>query len=248
MSAPKRLLDGAGDELELALLRSAKADVPSRESRHKTLAAMGIGTGVAAATAKATAAGSSAAATKLGALSLIKWVGIGVLGGAVTIGVVQSTSPSRPASPTFVAAPATQSPLPRPRTVVTPPLAEPTVESAASAPPTTLVAPMAPAGSPSAAASMTEPSLADEVAALDRARGALASGDPRGAQAQLDAYQQRFPRGVMGPEATVLRIEALTAAGDRAGARSMAEQFLATHPNSPHASRLRSLVGLPSIP
>ena len=48
---------------------------------------------------------------------------------------------------------------------------------------------------------------------------------------------------MLGAEATVVRIEALSASGDSARAKSMAEGFLAKNPNSPYATRLRNLTG-----
>jgi hypothetical protein len=41
----------------------------------------------------------------------------------------------------------------------------------------------------------------------------------------------------------VLRIEALSQSGDASRAKSLAESFLAKNPNSPYATRLRSLTG-----
>jgi hypothetical protein len=55
--------------------------------------------------------------------------------------------------------------------------------------------------------------LADEIAALDGAREALASGDAPRALRALDAHDRAFPRGALSPEATVLRIEALARRG-----------------------------------
>jgi len=48
---------------------------------------------------------------------------------------------------------------------------------------------------------------------------------------------------MLGAEASVVRIEALSASGDSARAKSLAEGFLAKNPNSPYAARLRSLTG-----
>jgi hypothetical protein len=58
----------------------------------------------------------------------------------------------------------------------------------------------------------------------------------------LDDYGQRFPRAAMAPEATIVRIEALIAAGDRAAAKRIADAFLSAHAQSPYATRIRSLV------
>jgi hypothetical protein len=89
----------------------------------------------------------------------------------------------------------------------------------------------------------TGSTAATELAILDRARGAIGNRDPARALSMLDGYAARFPHGVMGPEATVLRIEALVNAGDRAAARRAADAFLLTNPTSPYAPRVQSLVG-----
>jgi len=51
--------------------------------------------------------------------------------------------------------------------------------------------------------------------------------------------------GKLGPEATVLRIDALTQRGDRAAASAMGDRFLAAHPHSPYADRVRSILSVP---
>jgi outer membrane protein assembly factor BamD (BamD/ComL family) len=48
---------------------------------------------------------------------------------------------------------------------------------------------------------------------------------------------------MLGTEAAVLRIEALSQNGDATHAKALAESFLAKNPNSPYAARLRSLTG-----
>jgi len=39
-----------------------------------------------------------------------------------------------------------------------------------------------------------------------------------------------------------MRVEALLRKGDRAGARSLADRFLARNPSSPYAARIRSML------
>lgn len=90
------------------------------------------------------------------------------------------------------------------------------------------------------------PSIAREIRALDRVRALLARGDGRRALAELDRYRVEAPRGALGQEATLLRIEALVAAGDKQGARRLAQRFLSEHPGTPHATRVRALTGAPS--
>ena len=90
---------------------------------------------------------------------------------------------------------------------------------------------------------MAKPSsLALEIALLDDARMALAKGDPPEALRLLGRYARDFEHGNLGPEAVVLRIDALLRQGDVRSARSLAEQFEETHPNDSHLARIRSLL------
>ena len=92
-------------------------------------------------------------------------------------------------------------------------------------------------------AALEAPSLADEVASLDAARRALSSGDGPGALRALDGFQQAFPRARLGTEAHIMRIEALAASGRSSEARIAGESFLASHPDSPFAPRVRRAIG-----
>jgi outer membrane protein assembly factor BamD (BamD/ComL family) len=84
--------------------------------------------------------------------------------------------------------------------------------------------------------------LAAELAILDRTKRALENGDPSGALKQLETHDAQFRDGRLAPEATVLRIEALIASGDTRAAEQRALGFLAKHPKSPLAGRVRALV------
>ena len=91
-------------------------------------------------------------------------------------------------------------------------------------------------------ASDRPPTIADEVASLDRARGALARGDASAALTVLSEHHRRFRGGALAPEARVLRIQALAANGQGGKAKRMARDFVARYPNSPHQARLRRLL------
>ncbi len=238
MRDPDRLVDG-GEDLEVTLLRSALPDAPSHGSKRTMLVALGIAGGVATASAEATAAATMA---KVGIAGLLKWVGIGVLGGAAMVGVVETVAPQ--------AAPPAR------------------VEAVDSAPPATKLAQQAPAHAPASPSARPEAvttqssprtarslepvasttSLADEVRALDGARKALAGGNAKECLVKLDAYRADFPQGALGLEATVLRIEALAVSGARTQARDLGTRFLDSHPNSAHAARVRSVIGAETIP
>ena len=71
----------------------------------------------------------------------------------------------------------------------------------------------------------------------------LRAGDAAGALAALDRYDAQFGKsGSLRVEATALRVEALVRAGQRKRAEALADAFLASHPNSPYATRIRALV------
>jgi hypothetical protein len=81
---------------------------------------------------------------------------------------------------------------------------------------------------------------------LDQARAAIDHGDSARSLALLNEYAGRFPRGVMRPEASILRIEALVNLGNQAAAKREGEAFLRANPESPYAARIGSLLGTPN--
>jgi hypothetical protein len=85
-------------------------------------------------------------------------------------------------------------------------------------------------------------SIARELEQVEAARAALRAGSPSRSLHLLNEYAQRFPRGSLRTEATVLRIEALSASGDTAAASRLGNKFLAQSPNGPYARRIRSLL------
>jgi outer membrane protein assembly factor BamD (BamD/ComL family) len=87
--------------------------------------------------------------------------------------------------------------------------------------------------------------LGDQVESVDRARAALAAGDPALARRLVDDYDARFGSGILSQEAAVIRIEALAKSGDAAAASALAASFLQAHPTSPHAARIRRLTQSP---
>ncbi|MBW2525835.1 MAG: tetratricopeptide repeat protein, partial [Deltaproteobacteria bacterium] len=93
-----------------------------------------------------------------------------------------------------------------------------------------------------AAEAAVDAGLGAEVRALDRARSAMQSGRPDDALRALEQYEREFSGGALAPEARVMRIDALRRAGRTAQAEAMGRDFLARHPDSPHARRVRSLI------
>jgi TolA-binding protein len=87
-------------------------------------------------------------------------------------------------------------------------------------------------------------SLAKELSLVDSARAALLRGEPAVALRTLSTYRSQFPRGALQAEATVQRVEALIAIGDRSSASTIGGAFLKRYPESPYSRRIASLLGV----
>jgi hypothetical protein len=250
MSDPTRLLSGEANQFEKELLGSWDSEQPSDAARARVLAMVSLGAGAAAGTAaivgKAGAAAGGSIAPKAGALgaaALAKWLVIGAVGvmtaGAALVYVrhaqnerAAGATHAPPLAPTVVPAAPVRAVPPSDAPAVTAPVA--TEAPARSAPSQRRT---------EKSGRATDDALGDQVSALDRARRALADGDAPGALRQLDDYEGRFPHGALVEEAEVLRVESLLAAGDSAAAARVGARFLAAHPGSPHAARVRALLG-----
>jgi TolA-binding protein len=90
--------------------------------------------------------------------------------------------------------------------------------------------------------------LAEEMRLLDGARHALASGDARSALSNLASYERSFPSGALRPEASVLKVRALLAAGDRTGAEALGQRVIERAPRSEHADAVRAALGIRANP
>jgi hypothetical protein len=273
MNDPKRLRETHATELEGLLLQSVRADMPPASARARTLAAVALGAaaGSAAVGTAGSAAAASSGGTVVWAVAA-KWLVIGAGAGAVVAGtlvgplrgVVEggSRAPRADSAAPAVATrhPRTAAPLPpSERSVPAEPRATepqaPSLEArsaagrVAPAEHAAVVVPVAPERVPEAAPRAAGPApntntLPEEVAFLDTASRALGEHDPSRAHAALDAYAARFGGGNLGPEATALRIQAFLEQGNHARAGRIAETFLAQNPHSPHAARVRSLLGI----
>lgn len=91
-------------------------------------------------------------------------------------------------------------------------------------------------------APVAKPSLRREIELIAKAREALTKGDSAACLETLATHDREFPRGKFMPEARVMRIDATMASGNRRAARDLARAFLADTPDSPYATRLRSLL------
>ncbi len=238
MTDPTRLIDEAGgDDLEGSLLQLARNEGPSTDGRRKILAAIAAASATSLTTQQAQA---TKAAGK--GLTVAKWGVLAVAAVAIPAAIMLRNTDDSPTlrkpAPSALEAPATE--------VKATPLA---AASGAEGPaPLALedlpaLPSVAPAAGVAPAAKQAQGSLADEVAQLQKAKLALKAGSAAQALTELGTYAQRFPRPMLGAEAAVLRIEALSQSGDGARAKAQAESFLAKNPNSPYAARLRSLTG-----
>jgi hypothetical protein len=81
--------------------------------------------------------------------------------------------------------------------------------------------------------------LTEELALLRAAQRDLGAGHAKQALETLRQYSERFPRGALGPEAKIARIQALCASGQTELAGREAAQFVQRNPRSPLAERVR---------
>ncbi len=244
MTDPERLFHGDSSELTKTMLGAAREEMPSDRLMERTLLAIGAGAVVLGASAAAGGASISAAGTSSLSAIAAKWFGIGAVGGLVTMGAATAVqhAVSRPAEvkqvTTFVpAAPRAVAAAGKPRrgSVAVPEVAEPDKPAPKLAIPAPTVEPVE--------KDPGEPSIAAELAAIDGARSALASGDTARALSLVDAYERRSGTKRLLPEALVIRMDAQSRSGNGAGARATAERLLAMSPNGPHAARARQILG-----
>jgi hypothetical protein len=266
-----------------ALLDAARdGDGPTLEDRARVQralasalaagAAAGVTAKAGAAAAKASLpAGASAAGTAVataGATKIAAWLGVGVVAGLASAGVVVATSrgPTPPAQaqkprPALVAPVTTnpaanRAPAPAanqagaptatdPVEAATPASEAPAVAARAAATPLTrdpsASAPDRghPAASTGSVATRPVPSsLADETAALEAARGALGRGDARTALALIEDHERRFPHATLVEERMASKVFALCGLGRTAEAARVARAFLAAAPASPLRARV----------
>ncbi len=243
MSEMKPLLDESVSADAARLLRSADSDGPvSPESEKiRTLAALGLlsSTGLAAsASPLRRALGSSSRAATFGAIAVV----------AAFAGVVAVRSWSTAPAEMPTSGPAAVAPTAEMQTAAPPvPSTTDTVRvedlpTAAASQRADVKAPER--GSSFAAKRHGQPGLEDELAAIDAARAALASGRADVALSNVNRYHRTFHEGRFTEEADALEIQALAALGRLEEARAKGERFLASRPGSPYERRVRSSMGL----
>jgi hypothetical protein len=89
----------------------------------------------------------------------------------------------------------------------------------------------------------SEPTLEQEIMLMTEARAALGSGDAARAVRLFERHAKTFPRGEFAIEREVSWITALCALGRTQTATTRATKFLAKHPQSPHAAKVRASCG-----
>jgi TolA-binding protein len=225
---PERLRVLGASDLERQLLAAAGAELPDAELRARMARAIGLGAlgaGVAAAGGARPPAGSTLAwpAVKATVAAL-------ALAGAA---IGYASHRSRHAPPAAVAA--QPAPLPERQPETRPALPAPPVEGAPATPRRRRTATAAPTTD-----------LRAEIALLDAARAAIAGGADDRALVLLRRYETRYPAGAFRPESAALRIEALARLGQTREARALGAAFLADHPDSPLAPRVRRALAAPA--
>jgi hypothetical protein len=231
LSDPMRLLASPDTTaLERALLRSWDGERPSAAARDKTLAMLGLGVAAGLAAAGGSVAPKAIAA---GWVVMAKWVALGVVGATILAAgayALLHARGSRDVSRYAVTAPA--------ETAMIAPTRPLDTQTAVIELPTTVTPRTTTRSAPPAASS-----LALEVAAVDRARAALDGGDAARARRLVDSYEAEYPTGAFMQEAEVVRIDALVREGNRGEAERVGKRFLGSYPKSPHAVRVRALLG-----
>jgi hypothetical protein len=257
----RRSLPPLEDDFTQALLRSAEVDEPSSAAYAKVAAALGVGTALgvgaslpAPAALVAGASGASALArwsgTLVGKLALLGVSGALLLGAGVALLWHRSVNEASAARSALAAAP-----TPAPAAAVAGASLPASVEPSPAVVPSAARPPHATSGGSAsrgfarpahaalrAASGSSGSSLSEQVQSLDRARVALSSGDAGAALIEITHYRNAWPKGVFLTEASVLEIEALAKRGERALAAIRAQAFVAAHPDSPQAERLRALI------
>jgi hypothetical protein len=266
MSDPDRLLESTDDEVERLLLRAGRESAPRAAQERALLVATALVTAPSVSAGGGATAGKAAGGTKTASIVSLKWVtviglaSVGAFSGTMAVRAAHESSPVLTAKaanskndatkllaattqpPPVGTASGSPSPDPRASLARTPDRLGRSLTAATVGP----TARPAPSMRSRAEAITPSGSTAAEVTFLDGARRAIGDGDPPTALSILDDYMRHFPHGILAPEASVLRIEALVAAGDRSAALLAAQSFLQANPTSPYAQRIESLVGIPN--
>lgn len=246
---PERLRSAGATRLEQRLLQAAGSELPSRELSERMAQAIGVSLPAGGLTpgggAKTSAVASKAAAASS---SLVPWVS-GALVAAVMAGAFVATRPGAtsatvsasavPTSSALAASPSWAAPALSPSVVA--PIAQPSAEAENDDPAKAPSASAAPRGR----GGTTVSELAAQIALIDAARAALASGEAARALVGVRDYQADYPNGAFKPEVAAIKIEALIKLGRKAEAHALAERFAKTYGPGPLADRVARLANVP---
>ena len=235
--------DGA-TEIEKALLRAGRAEVPRKGADQRILAML-------QGSSQGSAQGSSAPTIR--PVALARWVKVGLItvvaGGSALVayqlsrthGVPPSAMEASSVVPRTIPPVAAASEGRAPGGAVFPPEVSESLEGAREEAPPPDQSEGNARGRRAREASRDH-SLGDETKALDRAREALDAHRPSKGLRLLDEYRRRFPQGRLRPEATILRLAALLAAGRHQAADSLASQLLSDEAYVAYVPRIQSLL------
>jgi hypothetical protein len=240
------MLEDDPDHVTEKLLTSAQEDDPSERTFERTAAALGVIGAAGLVSAPAAAQGAAvalkaSAVSKLGGMAALKSLGFGLTAGLLVAGgaaiVSRITEPASQREPMPAVAPVVKT---APASSHSSPVSAPAPAATASALPTAPEPTSRTPGSAIAPPPRRPQTIASEIAALDGARSALQRQDPQAALRALDELE-RGGTTALGPEAAVIRAEALLARGDAAAAGALARAFIAENPRSPHVERMREI-------
>ncbi len=266
MNEPKRLSSESASPLERAMLDAWRAGAP-RAGKQRALAAAAAVAGSGLAGGKAAA---GVALVKAGATGWIKWLAVAGVVGAATLagGAMRERAKS---AETSAAAPVPRAPETVAKKVsVEGPANEPEAPAAASARAGSVepllrrslsrarsrarcpLAASAPVRRALPAEAPSGSTMPEELSWLERAKSAMAAGNPAQALSLLDGYAAHFAHAALLPEATGARIEATPRRGRWARGRTCSERvprcppgesIRAAHPVAPR--RCESVIGAP---
>lgn len=251
MSEHRRITDDGPDGLGASLLRAAREYRPPARAHRRILAAVGVGgaTTLTSSKAAAIAAVLEAFAAGKAGVALLATCGAAALGAGYYVMGMSETSPvpvglvaSAPPSPAPVSPSSLPGLEPASSTALDP--GAPPAPRSARAP----LEPRPPAAVVSAPPEDAPDTLGEELALVDEARAAQRAGRLELALARLDERDRRFPRGRLGPQTEILRIEMLASAGRRAEAHRRAVAFVEAHPRTILTARARELAESTAVP
>jgi hypothetical protein len=266
MNGDESFLHQDAAELERFLIHHARRDRAPRAAYERALASLASVSLATGLTASAKLAWGASAVSQVTPWVVAKWIAVGMTASLLTFGAAEglyqtlgggetssheSKQPARPA-PLRAAADAEGVAQPQPEAPgavrsshpIPAPANAParSIEASAPQPDSAQIDDQSASGSPASGSDAEQ--LSREVTRLRRARALLVGSSPASALEVLNGYTLEFPSGTLRIEAAALRIEAFVALGDRAAARRLATEFLASFPSSPLATRVRQISGL----